>query len=631
MPNESTSARASGWEWLSAGLLAANLAWTTLCLGGYRAETMIVTSALNGLLLTVFLARRALAPAGTIRKFHPAGWWFVPFLVYAAANVLWVTPVPWLGWRDWLGWAQMIAVFWVVLNDVRERGPRTLLLGGLVAVATVAVAMAGYQRFVKPDWMMLGRTQVDQFLGRSSGSFGIPNSLAALLLLLIPVLGALALRRGASVVHRVLFGYLVVWLGLGLVLTISRGAWLALALVLAAWPVFAAQGSWARRLGLAAVAGLAVLAVAAALLFALPRVRERFVMMKADAGEKTRPIMWRGAWQIFEAHPVVGGGAGSFNVRFEQYRPERYQDEPQWAHNDYLNTLSDYGVVGFLLFFGAAAAITWRCTREPHSLRRDWLDERMVAGAMVAGLVAFGLQLFVDFHFKLPALAMAFALVAALLVQRAWPAAAAAAGSSWSKISAAVAALAVLVGTIFWVQPIYRSEALRNRARQAINGLAASEPSQHVQRSVLTQAEADLGRAREIYPGNSQAWADLSYVASLRTHIEPERGEEFGRDAEKWARRALAGSETVPEFWLRLGVALDVQGRWSEAGSAFNRALKLAPASATAWFYHAFHLSLNPVQHDLAEAAAKLSLRLDPSNKQAQALCQRLATSRPGP
>ena len=627
MPAEPTSARASFWEWLTSALLVANLAWTTLCLGGFRPETMVVTGALTGLLLAVHMARRALAPGGTVRKFHPAGWWLLPFLAYAAANVIWVTPVPWLGWRDWLGWAQMIAVFWVVLNDVRSKATRTVVFGGLVAVAFVSVVLACYQRFVQPDWLMLGRTQADQFVGRASGSFGIPNSLAALLLLLIPPMGVLTLRRGASPTQRVLCGYLTLAFAFGLVLTISRGAWLALALVLAAWPVFAARGSWARRAGLAALAALAVVVAVGALYFALPKVRERILLMKADAGEKTRPIMWRGAWQIFEQHPAWGGGAGSYNVRFEEFRPERYQDEPLWAHNDYLNTLADYGTTGFVLFFGAVAVVGWRSARERAPRRRDGLDEPVLAGALTAGLVAFSFQLLVDFHFKIPALALAFATIAALVVQRAWPGGdAVAAESRTARIGNLAAAAAVLAAAGFWVLPLYRAEALRYGARQAINRMAAQESEPDEQQATLARVRADLTKAVEISPANGQAWADLSYATSLRAHVEPARAAELGRDAELSAARALALSQIVPEFWVRRGVALDLQGRWREAGNAFVEAIKLAPASASVWFYHAYHLGLNDTYSDLAEAAAAFSLRLDPGNKQAQALCQRLAT-----
>jgi tetratricopeptide (TPR) repeat protein len=329
---------------------------------------------------------------------------------------------------------------------------------------------------------------------------------------------------------------------------------------------------------------------------------------------------------------VAGGGAGSFNVRFEQFRPERYQDEPQWAHNDYLNTLSDYGAVGFVLFFGAGAVIAWRCSRERAPRRRDWLDAPMFAGALVAGGVAFGLQLFVDFHFKIPALAMAFAIIAALLVQRTWPAEETVAGlSRGSRIGNLAAAVAVLAALGFFVTPFYRAEALRYSARQAINRMAADEPGREAQRVILGNARADLNRAVEVYPGNAQAWADLSYVAALWSHVETGRSEELGREAEQAAARALSLAPIVPEFWLRQGVALDLQGRWSEAGGAYVGALKLAPASGQVWFYHAYHMGLNPTCTELADAAAAYCLRLDPGNKQAQSLRQRLANSRRGP
>ena len=43
-----------------------------------------------------------------------------------------------------------------------------------------------------------------------------------------------------------------------------------------------------------------------------------------------------------QAALVTGGGAGSYNVLLERFRPENFPDDAQWAHNDYLNTLSDF-------------------------------------------------------------------------------------------------------------------------------------------------------------------------------------------------------------------------------------------------------------------------------------------------
>ena len=729
------SPRSAIWEWAQTALLAINLAWTTLCLGGYLPETVVVTSVLAGLLLAVHLLERACAH-DEAPPLHPAGWLLLPFVVYGAANVLLVTPVPWLGWGDWLGWARMIVVFWVVLNGVRSPAPRAVLFGTLLALATVAVALGCYQRFADPEWIMLGRRQAYQFVGRVSGCFGIPNSLAALLVLLLPAVGALAARPGARIGSRVFFGGLAAFFAIGLFLTISRGGWLALGLALAAWPLWAGRTPLAGRLGRAIGVGALGVAAVGALYFAAPPVRSRLDALVRDTGERTRPILWRGALAIFREHPLWGGGAGSFNVLFEQHRPERYQDEPQWAHNDYLNTLADYGAVGFVLFFGVCGAMIWRCARcgagspnpaeksgagaaacgdaaqqnpaavaafgdaalqypaaeahcpfdklrvpsqsregqrappvaagydrrdRPHSdsavidrryssaaattafLTHPWVEQ-----GFAVGLLAFALHLFVDFHFKLPALAMAFAVCAGLLVSWRWPAArsvgpALDAGPSesdglptnnrparaggWMRYAYGVVALGVLAATWFFVLPHDRAEALRYGAREAIDRLARSETPPTGRSATRARAHEAFARAVALDPGNAQAWADLSYALSLWMHEEPARTVELGREAEVAARRALALTAVLPEAWVRLGVALDMQNRWVEAGQYFARAVELAPAAVNIRYYLAYHFSLRPVTQALARATADACLLLDPSHRAAQALRQQLATS----
>ncbi|MEY2878060.1 MAG: hypothetical protein RLZZ15_440, partial [Verrucomicrobiota bacterium] len=332
MSDAISTPRASLGEWAQAALLAANLAWTTLCLGGYRPETMVVTSALNGLLLAAHLLDRAGlgtlftkhdardARAASAPAWHPAGVALLPFLAYAALNVAIVTPVRWLGWRDWLGWAQMIAVFWVVLNGVRSRGPQRLLVGALLGVACASAALAIYQHFFRADWLMLGRTQSDQYLGRASGSFGNPNSLGALVILLLPTAGVLAWRARSAIVRATGWGVAVV-LSAALAWSVSRGAWLGLAAAFIAWPLVAGGGIWRKKI-LAAAAALGGVAACGAVLFAVsPVVRERLAQLVADSGERSRPIVWRAAWELFCERPVLGTGGGSYNVLFEAHRP----------------------------------------------------------------------------------------------------------------------------------------------------------------------------------------------------------------------------------------------------------------------------------------------------------------------
>lgn len=58
MPEPTSPARASGCEWTLAALLAANVAWTTVCLGGYRPETAAVTTILTAAALLLWLGGR---------------------------------------------------------------------------------------------------------------------------------------------------------------------------------------------------------------------------------------------------------------------------------------------------------------------------------------------------------------------------------------------------------------------------------------------------------------------------------------------------------------------------------------------------------------------------------------------
>ena len=618
-------------EWIVGVLLAVNLFWTTLCLGGYRPETMVLSWLLTGAALSLHLG----IVAWTRQRPHPAGLWFLPFLAYAAFNVTAVSPVPWLGWRDWLGWAQMIVVFWLMVNGLTRKGPRALVLGTLVALGAIAVLLAAYQRFVIPDWLPLGRTQADQFIGRASGPFGIPNSLAAFLLLLIPPMLALAWQRGAGAVPRVFWGYFAAVFLLGLGLTISRGAWLSLALALIAWPLCARNLSWPIRFTLAATALAAALLVGLVLYSSVPRVKQRLDAMVADAGERSRPVLWQASWELFSEAPVLGTGGGSYNTLFERHRPEGFRDEPQWAHNDYLNTLSDYGTVGFLLFFGAAVTVV--ALAAGHRARQPVIATRALIGweaadvtnALGVGLGAFALSLFVDFHFKIPALAMAVAVVAGELVQRSWSVPTSRPAGIKVQFGLLAASLAVALFTLGVALPTYRAEAERYAGRQAIDRFAINlNPTINEHRQTLTAAAAAFSDAIALDSGNAQAWADSAYATELWAHVNPARMNELGKEAETAAGEALARSLDVPEFWIRRGVALDMQGRWNEAGGAFVKALELAPINSTVWYYHAYHLSLNEIAKPMALAAIESSLRLDPSNRSAIALRSRLNLTR---
>ena len=617
-------------EWLIVGLILANVWWTTLCLGGYRPETLVISYGLAAAALVVWLLTVVFA-AGPVRL-NLAGLIPLPFLLYAAANAGWVSPVPWLGWWDWLGWVQMAVLFWVILHGVRSNRTMEVLFGGLILLGMVAVGLAAYQSLADAGWLAMGRRQVPQFLGRASGPFGIPNSLAALLNLLLPPLIALMLQRGASAAQRVLCGYLAAMFAVGVILTVSRGAWLALGIALIAWPWLRARRATWRHAAWSAGVAAALLLLATALYYQSPRIRDRVDTLLRQRTETSRVILWRAGWSLFRESPYFGTGAGSYDVRFEKYRPERFWDRPRWAHNDYLNTLSDYGVLGFILSFGLAgftAAIAWRMRlhldrvgqESEDNLRRAMRRRALREGLLVGGL-AFALQLVIDFNLKIPALAQV-AAIAAALVARALP-------WTWSPSSSrglvrgllGIAIVAVVMVTVLWVQPVVRAEAHRYGARQSLSQLQRRSPADQAGDAQWQEVDRQLNLAVSLDPRNAQAWSDLADAKIHRVRMHPNETRELGASAVEAAGRALALSVVVPEFWLNQGIAQGVMARSGDAEASFKHALELAPRRDDLWYYYAYHLSFS--DRDAARRALVTCLRLDPWNEGAIALQKHL-------
>ena len=259
MPDSPTPVRASAWEWARTALLAADIAWTTLCLGGYMPGTRMGMIGMTALVLAAYFC-----DPNRPQKSHPAGWLFVPFLAYAAWSAAWMTPVHWMGWTDWINWAQAIAIFWVVLNGVRSGDCRRFICGVLVALGVTSAALALYQHYGDPRWLMLGRHQLEQFLGRATGCFGIPNSQGVFMALLLPPVAAFAFEQERSAAERFAAVAVLAALVCAFILAISRGAWLALAAAVILRLLLSPGRALGRRIaGAAAVvaAGAAALAV----------------------------------------------------------------------------------------------------------------------------------------------------------------------------------------------------------------------------------------------------------------------------------------------------------------------------------------------------------------------------------
>src|SRR5262249_44188613 len=74
--------------------------------------------------------------------------------------------------------------------------------------------------------------------------------------------------------------------------------------------------------------------------------------------EDARLQLWRPAIGMWQDHPWWGVGPAQFDERFRSYRPDDIQMRPGYVHNDYLNTLADWGLTGMILI-GASVGLLY--------------------------------------------------------------------------------------------------------------------------------------------------------------------------------------------------------------------------------------------------------------------------------
>jgi O-antigen ligase len=72
-----------------------------------------------------------------------------------------------------------------------------------------------------------------------------------------------------------------------------------------------------------------------------------------------RAHFWAVTLDIIKAHPYVGTGLGAFGVIYTRYDSRNGLFRLEQAHNDYLQVLSDAGIIGALLGLSFVVLLFW--------------------------------------------------------------------------------------------------------------------------------------------------------------------------------------------------------------------------------------------------------------------------------
>jgi O-antigen ligase len=215
----------------------------------------------------------------------------------------------------------------------------------------------------------------------------------------------------------------VVWLmllllfqGFALVLSLSR---MGIAAMLASMTVMAAMlASTDRRNRILAAAGLALIAAILALgaYTAADAILTRYELITEDTPvEQDRLVIWRDAWTMIHSHLLFGQGLGTFQWTFPAVESVRADLPARYAHNDYLQVLSEMGIVGLALSL-LVYVFAWRTALRHFRDPGDPLV-KAIGLAMLGALTATGLQELTDFGLYIPGVAIAFAFLLGINVR----------------------------------------------------------------------------------------------------------------------------------------------------------------------------------------------------------------------
>src|SRR4030095_4529220 len=212
--------------------------------------------------------------------------------------------------------------------------------------------------------------------------------------------------------------------GIALVMTASRGGIISLVaeivflvIVTAIWRKHGERRRVGSRLkGIAARVGLATALIVGLFIGVMLLGGEfslnRFIdSVNTDDPTTGRAHFWSVTVQIIKAHPLIGTGLGAFGVIYTRYDSRNGLFRLEQAHNDYLQVLSDAGIIGTVLGLCFVVLLFYRAIA-----RAQCRDEfrRGVALAALGGCFAVLVHSLFDFTLHTTSNALLFLVLAAL-------------------------------------------------------------------------------------------------------------------------------------------------------------------------------------------------------------------------
>lgn len=563
--------RVDTWcERIVLGLTLAILVYAPLATGAVRSQDFVPIEWLTAAILAVWALRFIVNPKH--RLLWPWVCWpvllFMGYAVvrYASADIEYVAR------QELIRILVYGFLFFAILHNLHRLetthivAMSLLCIGTLISMYAISQVLTGSDRvwhFVRPEI----------YRERGSGTFINPNNLAAYLAMLAPLGLSYTLTSRQNYLFKILCGYATLVIFAGLVGTFSRYGWIAAGVSLIFFFGVLFRNRDYRLQALVTLGAFAAIVVLFAIL-AQPSRAETGILTRAAEVEDVRFKVWPAAAAIWRDNLWFGAGPGHFDHRFREHRPEALQARPERAHNDYLNTLADFGLFGGILLLTTLVVFGWEIFRSWRYVKRspnDLSTKRSNKSALVLGgglgVLAVLIHSIFDFSLHIPANAILAVTLAALVAGHFRFAS----EGYWHTVRWPLRIpVALVLGAGIFL--LLKLTIIHTGEARWLSRAAATKPNSDSHVSALQKA----------FAADPQNF-DTAYAVGEALRLASWQGQagfgDLASQAMEWFQRAMKLNRFDPYPLLRYGMCLHWLKRGNEAAPWFEKAVALDPKS----------------------------------------------------
>lgn len=490
----------------------------------------------------------------------------IVFSIYRYASIL--------GALDLLSY---LIIFFIVLETVNTKRRLGLFIW-LINIAGVFYCLYGilqYCGYLPKGYWAESSSLSSRFV--NSGSFGAFINAG----LFLAIGAAFSYKKAVAKIIFLLFSGIFF---AGLILTKSRISWIVFLPVMILFAVLSLKRRKPLKLrGFIFIVIFAIIFIYVLLHYKALIWQRLYVAVPTQFQSlRQRLDVWKGTMRIISEHPF-GTGIGTFQYIYPSYRMHSDRFFVDYAHSDYLQIAGELGIAGLALFAWFIGLLLIRALK---ALSKIPPENFFIAAGLICALLSLNLQALVDFPLHIPANAILFFIIIALLIKY----------ISYEKpkpillnkyINTAVILIIICAGLF---TNIYLSKKYYLQAKEDSSNMNWQEALSGYDRSI------------KLMPLDADTYAARGGIYALKAALTfPPQKIQYQNFAVSGFLKAAKLNPYKSEFYLNLAWLYADSRKHKEAMRAFNKAIETNPTNGEYYYSYADYC----LEHNLLSEALK--------------------------